>query len=520
MWVAGQVLDEDDYAPVAEASVSYTRPSELGPLMAPVLGEVLSVATDAEGRFELYGLESGKSTLRVWSDGYAVRKLEVEAPANQGFDFGVVELSRGRRVTVRSDVDAGTVMLDFGGTGLPEDRLVETLAEREATFTTVPEGSFDVQVHEDGQPVCMKRVRESAGDEVVVCNHSAVRVTGLVTRGNEPAGGMLSWRRRAEASFAEGVARRAVGPFTDSRGVTSTQKLELQASLGGDGRYILPAVLPGEWEVIWAPLSGGIQNARSVTVPDAREAVLDFRYDDISIEGLVIGPDGEPVPFAAVTVFPSRQSAGTGRDGRFKVLGLAPGTHRLRARRQHLESALVEVELRDATDREVVQLQLEERTADEELVISIRGGGSGFCFVEMESSLQQIVRVEDGVARVVPDEPLPENVRIACHIEGRWILDGWRELRRALDRGVEFDPGESNATLELIAEAPTGPVQIIGPGGWDLGKLRPWFGGASTFAGGETVANLPVGEYVLRWGSQTRIVYTQRRRATEVDLDF
>ncbi len=520
VWVAGQVLDEDDYAPVAAASVSYTRLSELGPLMAPLLGEVATVATDTEGRFELFGLKPGKSTLRVRADGYAVRKLEVEALANQGFDVGVVALSRGRLVTVRSDVDEGTVLLDVGGTGLPEDRLVATLAERRATFTNVPEGSFDVKVHEDGRAVCVKRVPEGAGDEEVVCNHSAVRVTGLVTRGSEPVGGMLSWRRRAEASFPEGFERRTVGPFTETSLVASTQTLQLEAALGSDGRYSLPAVLPGEWEVIWAPLSGGLQDARSVTVPNARETVLDFRYDDISIEGLVIGPDGEPVPFAGVTVFPSRQRAGAGRDGRFKVLGLAPGTHRLRARRQHLQSALVEVELRGATDREVVQLQLEEGSTDEELVISIDGGGSGFCFVEMESSLHQIVRVENGVATVVPDEPLPEKVRIACHIEGRWILDGWRELRRVLDRGVEFDPSESNATLELIAEDPTGPVEIIGPGGWDLGKLRPWFGGASTFAGGETVANLPVGEYVLRWHSQTRTVYTQRRRATEVDLDF
>ncbi len=520
VWVAGQVLDGDDYAPVEAASVSYTRPSELGPLMAPLLGEVATVATDAEGRFELFGLKPGKSRLRVRADGYAVRKLEVEALANQGFDVGVVALSRGRLVTVRSDVEKGTVLLDVGGTGLPEDRLVRTLAEGRATFTNVPEGSFDVKVHEDGRAVCVQRVPEGAGDEEVVCNQSAVRVTGLVTRGSEPAGGMLSWRRRAEASFPEGFERRAVGPFTETSLIASTQTLQLEASLGGDGRYSLPAVLPGEWEVIWAPLSGAVQDARSVTVPNARETVLDFRYDDVSIEGLVIGPAGEPVPFAGVTVFPSRQTAGAGRDGRFKVLGLAPGTHRLRARRQHLRSALVEVELRGATDREIVQLQLEEGSTDEELVISIDGGGSGFCFVEMESSLHQIVRVENGVATVVPDEPLPEKMRIACHIEGRWILDGWRELRRALDRGVEFDPSESNATLELIAEDPTGPVEIIGPGGWDLGKLRPWFGGASTFAGGETVANLPVGEYVLRWRGQTRTVYTQRRRTTEVDLNL
>ncbi|MCY3971396.1 MAG: hypothetical protein OXG74_15800, partial [Acidobacteria bacterium] len=102
---------------------------------------------------------------------------------------------------------------------------------------------------------------------------------------------------------------------------------------------------------------------------------------------------------------------------------------------------------------------------------------------------------------------------------GRWILTGWQDLERALERGVDLDPFESDSSIVLEGDPSTAAVQVTGPGGWDLGRLRLWFGGATTFEVGETISNLPEGEYTLRWGDQVRTVWTERRRAAEVEIE-
>lgn len=518
-WARGYLLGRDDYKPVTGASVSYTRPSEFGPLLAPALGHVATVTTNDEGYFEIHGLDLGTSTLRLQAEGFASRDLHVEVPAIQGVDVGVVELSRGRRVTVRSDVDGGMVALDVGRTGLSHDRLNGKLIEGSAEFAAVPEEPFGVLVYLDGDPVCEKHEEDTEGDEVITCNHSAARVSGLVTRGDRPGDGVLVWKRVNEPDLPGGFVRHRSGPFTRTEELALTQSVELTVPLGSDGSYRLESVLPGEWEVIWAPVTGGIQDARSVRVPKAREAILDFRYDSLSIAGRVLNPDGQPVALASVTAFPSRRTVGTNRDGRFEILGLEPGVHQLRARFRHLNSALVEAESSDSGNHEFVQLILEDRPPAGELEIVLRGSDSGFCFVEMDSALQKIVQIEAGVARVTPALPLPNRLRVACLTDGKWILDGWRDLRTALDRGIEFNPLDSTSSITLVGEASSAMVEIIGPGGWDLGRLRLWFNGVSAFSVGETVPNLPIGEYKVSFRNLERAVWTERRRVTRVDVD-
>ena len=258
-----------------------------------------------------------------------------------------------------------------------------------------------------------------------------------------------------------------------------------------------------------------------MTVPDVPggEVTLNFDYGAVSIEGVVTDPEGQPVHFATVDLFPQRSAVISDPNGRFQVLGLAPGAYQLRARFRHQRSDLVDVELRDYGDRQTVQLQLSDDPPNDEITIHIAGGGGGFCFIEMESSFQHVTRIDGGVAKQKLTPPLTDRVRIACQADGRWILTGWQDLERALDRGVEFDPFESDSSIILEGEPSTAAVQITGPGGWDLGKLRLWFGGASAFAVGETISNLPVGEYTLRWGNQIRTVWTERRRAAEVEIE-
>ena len=517
-WVSGTVVSPE-YAPVFEASVSYTRPSEGGQLMARALGQVATVTTDVDGAFELHGLELGTSALRVEAEGFAPLEFEVEAETIDWVDAGIVELSRGRRITVRSDVDRGMVELAPGEEHDPLGPMAGKLVDGETVFEAVPEGPLRVRVVEDGVPVCERREEAGTGDEVIRCDRSAVTVTGRVTLAGLPGNGRLIWHSKVENLQPEGIFRTLGGPLSRTQVVSG--KLELVATIGDEGRYRLESMLPGDWEVIWWPLDGGFQQKREVKVPEApgEEVVLDFDYGGVSVEGVVLDPEGQPAAQATVDIFPGRRAVVSDRSGRFQIMDLGPGFYQLRARFRHQRSDLVDVELRDYSDRQTVQLQLSDDPPNDEISVHIRGGGGGFCFIEMESSFQHVTRIDGGVAKQKLTPPLTDRVRIACQADGRWILTGWQDLERALDRGVEFDPFESDSSIILEGEPSTVAVQITGPGGWELGKLRLWFGGASAFAVGETISNLPVGEYTLRWGSQIRTVWTERRRAAEVEIE-
>lgn len=300
-----------------------------------------------------------------------------------------------------------------------------------------------------------------------------------------------------------------------------TSKLELTAPIDGEGRYRLESMLPGEWNVTLWSETGGMQEPREITVPDApgEEIVFDVRYGGVSVEGTVVDAEGQPVAHATVDIFPGRQAVVTGRDGRYEIRDLAPGAYQLRARFQHSRSDLVDVALRDYNDVQSVQLQPRNDPSDDELVIRLAGADAGFCFVEMEGAGQRTVRIDRGVASTQLTPPLTDRVRVACQADGRWVLTGWQPLEPALERGVDLDPFESESSIVLTGEPSTAAVQVTGPGGWDLGSLRIWFGGATVFEVGETISNLPEGEYTLRWGDQVRTVWTQRRRAAEVEIE-
>ncbi len=517
-WVSGTVVSPD-YALVPEAKISYLRPTEFGALMARAMGRVAEVTADADGYFEMHGLELGVSSLRVEADGFAPLEFEVEAAAIGWIDAGFVELSRGRRITVRSDVDAGTVELAPGKEHDPLGPMTGELADGEAVFEAVPEAPLRVRVMDEGVPVCERREEAGTGDEVIGCDRSTVTVTGLVTVAGQPGDGRLSWRARQENAQPEGILRTGTGPLQRTQIVSST--LDLVASVDGEGRYRLESMLPGDWYVSWTPLEGGSLESREITVPDApgEEVVVDFHYGGVSIDGIVLDPDGQPVAHGTVDVFPGRAAVVADASGRFQVMDLPPGTYQLRARFQHQRSDLVDVELRDYDDRQSVQLELVDNPRNDELAIRLPGGGSGFCFVEMEASPQQVARVDDGAAMVKLTPPLTDRVRVACQADGRWVLTGWQPLELGLDRGIDLDPFESESSIVLTGAPSTAAIQVVGPGGWDLGSLRIWFGGATAYSVGETIANLPEGEYTLRWGNQVRTVWTERRRAVEVEIE-
>ncbi|MYA09454.1 MAG: carboxypeptidase regulatory-like domain-containing protein [Holophagales bacterium] len=518
-WVSGKVVDPV-FSPVPGASVSYTPPSEAGPILAWALGRTIAATTDREGYFELHGLAAGRATIRVDARGYAPAEFEATVDSTEWVDAGFVELSRGRRVTVRSDVGSGIVELDVGGRRHPRDLVTAPLVDGMAQLDGVPHDPFYLRVLADGTAVCERREAEGRNDEVVVCNDSSVAVDGRVTMAGEPGDGMLLWQQRDRDGqrTPEGVIRSGAGPLQRTE-VVSSRKQELQAMLDAGGRYHLSTVLPGDWDVIWVPLRGGPREARQIEISDsARRATVDIQFDGVSVEGVVLDSQYQPASLATVDVYPVGSSVVTDQDGRFQVLGLDPGVYQLRARLRQWRSPLVETELRQIGDSESVELVLQDDPPEDELRISIRGASSGFCFVEGNSLSLKVREIDAGTAVVNLSPPHPERLRIACRADGHWILDSWRSAQAAMERGVELDASRSQSGIALVGETAPVAIRIIGPGGWDLGLLRQWFGGDSRFRVGESVGRLPSGEYRVRWRDRAQNVLIPHRRTLEVEV--
>lgn len=519
--VSGYIVGEG-YRPLVGAAVTSTPPSEAGPLLGPLLGGTLDTTSGAEGYFELHGLEAGPAGLRIAAEGYAPYRREIDVGERGRIDLGTVELDRGREIIVDSDTEGGVVELTVGDE-LPPEKTEAAVESGAAVFQAVPEGPLGIVVfNEGGHPVCTKTALEPEGDLSVRCNDRSVRVTGRVTLDGVPVAGRLLWRsRRGENDVPGGFFRSRTGGLERVDAV-STGLRDLTASLDGEGAYRLGSVLPGEWEVLWVPPTGSAQEPQVVDVPSEAGGVVvrDIAYGGVSVQGTVFDPRGRPAAQATVEAFPGPAPVMADARGNFRMLGMRPGRYQVRARQRHLRSDLVDVELRRPGDRASVQLHLLEEPVSDRLRVELGGATAGFCYVEADNTRGgQLVQVREGLAEVRLDPPLGELIHVACNADGRWVLGEWRNLRQALAEGLAFDPDSSTASLALIGQNPAGGITIVTPGGWDLGQLRMWFGGAPTFSVGETIPNLPTGAYLVRRGDDSRTVFTERRRTTEVDLD-
>lgn len=92
------------------------------------------------------------------------------------------------------------------------------------------------------------------------------------------------------------------------------------------GRFVLPLAPAGEAVVLRASAAGFLPtDVRATGAVQAVQVVLRRGPDDVPLRGIVLGPDGAPLPGArVVTMFEAATSAG---DGTFTVLWHAKATH-------------------------------------------------------------------------------------------------------------------------------------------------------------------------------------------------
>lgn len=349
--VTGQVLDPDG-APVEGAKVYYD--DESGNLMNELMRAPGPEATRtaADGTFALLGIPPGEITISATHEEFARGSVsQLSAGPGELLADQVIRLTQGGTIE-------GICFDNEGRTASNRIVTVQSMTmSAQRVVTSEADGTFRVEGLEPGnyQIVAVDPDMQASGDpnsaainemfkymklataqvvegETVTVFLGAppsdpVEVTGKVTQGNEPyTGAMITW-------------------LPASTGMQEKMKF---ATTDSEGRYSLTLDEAGDYVVSVAKLPGG--TAQQMTVEfDARvdEGLSTFEKDiEIpggSIAGVVLGPGGDPLGAARVTVLEvggvrTNQMIGgsyaemqTDANGEFDVSGLRPGRYQVSA---------------------------------------------------------------------------------------------------------------------------------------------------------------------------------------------
>jgi RNA polymerase sigma-70 factor (ECF subfamily) len=328
--IAGRILDPDGH-PLAHARVragpwNTARCLTLDDGSARPVQDAFETTTDAEGRYRIDGLESGKTTVRVRAPRFAPAGADVDVPVGKTAELDVV-LAPGGCVV-------GTVK-DAGG-----------VAVRDATVLAGPYGDFlSAQCRTDAEG----RFRL---DGLTPCDAYPVSVEA---EGKGKASASIVVRRGAEAAWDPVLSGANVftGRVLDGSGRPRSKWLvhvspmqfgmswQDSAVTDADGRFVV-SNCPDDLlrvEVTAAAVDGAWPKYPSAVRTDVRPAAtaLDITVDDRDLPtaflvGAVLDADGRPAEGVEIRVRHSDQrmtpyqfaEAGTGR---FRVGPLPPATY-------------------------------------------------------------------------------------------------------------------------------------------------------------------------------------------------
>ena len=156
-----------------------------------------------------------------------------------------------------------------------------------------------------------------------------VLVSGRVTRGDEPVGGV---RVMVDPILVSMVS----GPDADLGSLPGAGPQPFTGVTAADGSYELIAPEPGDASVSVQSLDGKTHYAsRYLKVPDAPSYTLDFKLGGASVSGIVVDKDtGEGVPGARLSASAKKGDdqggANAGQDGRF-AFEVSPGEYSVMA---------------------------------------------------------------------------------------------------------------------------------------------------------------------------------------------
>ena len=423
----GRVVTRGEQVPIGGAEV---RLFEQGHFHATSI-----TTTNGDGAFSFAAVAPGRHTIQAGHAGYAFAALE------QSFDRAfneelLIELGLGIHLVVEvSNPDGsshqGAGIMIFGPDVAGEGDLTDENG-RYVLEDCAP-GRYHVRVGEAGKKGmgAFKEVDVPAGKETVMrfVLGGGARVYGAITLDGNPMEEMyvLAWPRTVTPERTD---------YTWG----------LNCSTDEHGRYSIPGLQPDDYVLeVWVddytdpiPGSGRCIVRRDFTL-GTEDLQLDVELSGDSVTGIVLDQTGTPLQDAAVGIIPISRGGdrldaiGAVRDadtgwhstdghGRFTIMGIGAGAHRLTVSRAGYANKIAAIEKEAGRDLSNVVIKLEK-----------------------ESSV--LLRVQGG------DHRVPDQLSVAvCDSEGRLLIE--EDLKIAAETGECRINGLSPGRLTIVAATP------------------------------------------------------------------
>jgi hypothetical protein len=395
---------------------------------------------------------------------------------------------------------------------LAADMLSAQVWNGAAEVPNVPPGAARVSVVAGPKILCEQEVDVPGGGEIDVdCAPGALLVTGQVLVGGTAAGpGVLSWN----SAEPQGWAR--VDTEVSPTGLRRQQSFaagrpQVDVTVEADGTFQTRDLAPGAWRAFFQPRQGSATPNLDLQIPsgDRFQAVLPFA--GLTLSGVVVTKDGDPVADAKVSETASGALAIARADGGFLLTGLAPGRLAIQARQDELSSVVATVELSAERPPDPLRLVIEPRDPLQVRVTVLdRSGapvaGAMVFFEEEGKGMRLLATGTDGSAAAGIEAPFAPRVRAGAFAGGGFTLGGWSGLEQAR-QGVKLRLEETGGLVVRSARK-EGAARVLSPEGWDLSWMMRLMGGSTEVTPAQPLRldGLPAGAYTVTLGASAATV--------------
>lgn len=513
--IAGTVLADSSGLPIAGARIRVPRPTPQGPRLSVLRRDWVEAESDSGGRFILDGLGTGVVAVLVEAPGFAPHLRSGVALREDGAggetDLGEVRLGEPKDLSVacRPERRCGReVRLLLGGPENDWAFVSAPLVAGRAQLSGIPPGARPLRLIDRGA-VILERTAEVASDvpasDVSISLPSA-RVDGEVTRGGRHVGGgdvLFRSSGRPDSQPAIYFERRTETTLPATSEVIGVVPRVVSAEVDLLGRFLVPDMLPGSYDLVYLSPEGASSRPRNVVVPESGQVDVRIELPAATLTGTIELEDGSHPMWASIEISPVQGEAShayAGPDGSFRATGLDTGLVRVRASDSDFEGT-IRLDLREGANegRVVMKPKPSPRLEVRLLGADGRALGNTVAFLRCGEAIRPATSDSEGVVHYRMEDP--GTVQVASfHPAFGWAFSATIAMSRDETRSLTLSWPREPATLEI--ESAASPVRLLSPEGFPAHLL---FGLAGVRTDANlTVSGLPPGCYAVFAGAAAR----------------